>query len=257
MAFDHLKHQTCWIHKTRWEPGLRFRLSEKINVGPTYRCLFTSIKQKHTKRIYTIDPGQKDYNDLPKSQFNGKSSSTAAWAPRRDSTSGTRCAAPAGKGESSPQPPEQLEQYLGWRKFTHRMEIKLILNRRAETFPCTFWCGTEVLCWWYFFLCSGNLSPIYVCFFYGLIKESIQKAVNFLLYSAPQIIACSGVAEQNKLHFVQGDASERASCQDRYPPTPGWEGSPLPLLCSNMKIKEISASCKYKDTENKLTKKNT
>lgn len=124
-----------------------------MNVGPTYKCLFTSIKQKHTKRIYTIDPAQKDYNDLPKSQFNGKSGSTAAWAPRRDSASGTCCVAPAGKGESSPQPPGQLERYLGWRKFTHRMEIKLILewfsrggadvskaklNRRAEMFPCAF-----------------------------------------------------------------------------------------------------------------------
>jgi len=34
----------------------------------------------------------------------------------------------------------------------------------------------------------------------------MQKAVNFLLFPDPQIIACSGLAQQNNIHFAQEDA---------------------------------------------------
>lgn len=35
----------------------------------------------------------------------------------------------------------------------------------------------------------------------------MQKAVNFLLYPAPHIIACSGLFQQNKVHFVWEDGA--------------------------------------------------
>lgn len=62
----------------------------------------------------------------------------------------------------------------------------------------------------YHFVSEQENFPLYFCIFhlwFNQIRTDAKKAVNILLHPTSQIIACSGLVQHNKVHFVQEDAA--------------------------------------------------